>query len=335
MDIKEKWEAVISSDKKYDGLFFYGVKSTGIYCKPSCRSKKPNPENIRYFISRDEAESAGFHPCKRCRPDLLSYDPASEAAEKAKNLIDRYFTDSPALQQKLNSIGMSRKHLTRVFEERYDMSLKQYMNRIRFLQAKELLAQGKNITDVAFATGMESSASFSTFFRKQGGMSPSEYVERRIAEHPYCFCNTPVGTVRISEGEKGIMGIRFANDEAAYGASKNSGFYLADAQRQIEEYFSKKRTRFDIPLDLHGSEFQYAVWNELQTIPYGEVRTYQEIASLIGNPKAARAVGMANNRNPVLIMIPCHRVVGKNNRLVGYAGGIERKEFLLKMEAGK
>lgn len=149
-------------------------------------------------------------------------------------------------------------------------------------------------------------------------------------ERAWCLCQTPIGTVRITESEKGITGLRFCDGTEE--ASEVGGIYLGEACRQLREYFSKKRRSFDVPLDLRGSEFQLRVWNELQGIPCGETRSYQDIAVSIGNPNAARAVGLANNRNPILIMIPCHRVVGKNKKPVGYAGGIERKEYLLALE---
>lgn len=149
-------------------------------------------------------------------------------------------------------------------------------------------------------------------------------------ERAWCLCQTPIGTVRITESEKGITSLSFC--EGTEETPEVGGNYLGEACRQLREYFSKKRRSFDVPLDLSGSEFQIRVWNELQGIPCGETRSYQDIAVSIGNPKAARAVGLANNRNPILIMIPCHRVVGKNKKLVGYAGGVERKEYLLALE---
>lgn len=332
MDINEKWAAITSSDPSCDGKFFYGVKSTGIYCRPSCKSKNPVRQNVLFFNSREEAELAGFRPCKRCRPDLPSYDPAAETAESAKILIDRAFADRVTLQGELNSLGVSRRRLAGLFEKRYAMSPEQYLNQVRFSHAKGMLAEGKRITDVAFAVGLETPSAFAVFFKKQAGISPSEYMARQAAEAPYCFCQTPIGTARISEDESGIAGIRFVDWEPSLETAPANGIYLEDAAKQFQEYFAKKRRAFDVPLSLHGSEFQRTVWRQIQMIPYGETRSYQDIALCIGNPKAARAVGMANNRNPVLIMVPCHRVVGKGNRIVGYAGGIERKQFLLDLE---
>ncbi|MBD5153300.1 MAG: methylated-DNA--[protein]-cysteine S-methyltransferase [Oscillibacter sp.] len=179
---------------------------------------------------------------------------------------------------------------------------------------------------------MESSASFSTFFKKLGGITPSEYAAQRASERPCCFCETPLGLIRIAEDERGISLLKFTDSVPDPMRAGQKGLYLADAEKQILEYFAGKRRTFDIPLSIRGSEFQETVWNALRTIPYGETRSYQQVAQMIGNGKASRAVGMANNRNPILIMIPCHRVVGKDGKLVGYAGGIERKERLLELE---
>ena len=149
-------------------------------------------------------------------------------------------------------------------------------------------------------------------------------------ERAFCYLETPIGTLRIAESEKGILSLRF--DDPVQTPPTMRGLYLDDACRQLSEYFSKKRRSFELPLDLRGSQFQKRVWSELQRIPYGQTRSYGEIAENVGNPKAARAVGLANNRNPILIIIPWHRVVCKDKKPVGYAGGIERKKYLLELE---
>ncbi|MDD2971537.1 MAG: methylated-DNA--[protein]-cysteine S-methyltransferase [Lachnospiraceae bacterium] len=157
----------------------------------------------------------------------------------------------------------------------------------------------------------------------------------RILERPYCFCETPLGLIRIEEDQYGITSLRFADGKTEKDLMDGKGIYLADAKAQISEYFAQKRKAFDIPLSMRGSEFQKSVWSALRDIPYGETRCYQQIAERIENRKACRAVGMANNRNPILIMIPCHRVVGKDGKLVGYAAGIDRKQYLLEMETAQ
>ena len=159
-------------------------------------------------------------------------------------------------------------------------------------------------------------------------------MEEGFEDIASCLMETPVGNLRVSASDKGIVEIAFTDEEVtAFYASENK--HLAEACKQLQEYFAKERTSFDLPLDVEGTDYQVSVWNELQKIPYGEVRTYQDIATALGNPKAVRAVGMANNRNPICIVVPCHRVVGKNNKLTGYAAGIDKKEYLLNLESGK
>ncbi|MBR6636372.1 MAG: methylated-DNA--[Phascolarctobacterium sp.] len=159
-------------------------------------------------------------------------------------------------------------------------------------------------------------------------------MEEGFEDIASCLMETPVGNLRISASDKGIVEIAFTDEEVtAFYASENK--HLAEACKQLQEYFAKERISFDLPLDVEGTDYQVSVWNELQKIPYGEVRTYQDIATALGNPKAVRAVGMANNRNPICIVVPCHRVVGKNNKLTGYAAGVGKKEFLLNLESGK
>lgn len=332
MNDSERWNAVITNDRSYDGKFFYGVRSTGIFCRPSCASKPPRAKNVLFFNSREEAERAGFRPCKRCRPDLISYDPMAQLADEAKGIIEGSFADRRELKAKLSALGIARSHLIEVFEKSFGLSPEQYAAQIRLQRGKELLDAGTRVTDVAFAVGMESSAAFTTFFKKHTGISPTEYVLRRTSERPYCFCETPLGLIRIEENRNGITSLQFTDNKPETTLVGRDSIYLADAKTQILEYFSGNRKSFDVPLSMIGSEFQKNVWGVLRDIPYGETRSYQQIAGAIGNRKAARAVGMANNRNPILIMIPCHRVVGKDGRLAGYAGGIDRKQYLLEME---
>lgn len=256
----------------------------------------------------------------------------TELADTAKAIIDCNFAKRQELKEKLNTLGITRRHLTELFEKRFDMSPEQYIAQVRFQRAKELLDAGRRATDVAFAVGMRSSASFTTFFKKQAGITPTEYILQRTSEHPYCFCGTPLGLIRIEENHYGITSLRFADDKTETTLVNGKGVYLADAKVQISEYFTKSRKTFDIPLSITGSEFQKRVWSSVRDIPYGETRSYKQIAEAVGNKDAARAVGMANNRNPILIIVPCHRVVGKDGKLVGYAGGIDRKQYLLKME---
>ena len=333
MNDSERWNAVRTNDKSYDGNFYYGVSSTGVFCRPSCPSKLPNQKNVVFFNNAEEAMEKGFRPCKRCRPDLAKYDPASDLAAETKAVIERCFADRSALQEGLNTLGVTRRHLTEIFEQSYGLSPEQYIAKVRLDRAKIMLEAGSKITDTAFAVGMDSASAFATFFRKHVGVSPSEYAPGQIAEHPCRYVETPAGIIRIEEDAYGISSLFFTDNPGVFTNREFSCLYLDDAEAQLLEYFEGKRRTFDIPLSVSGSDFQKRVWKALQEIPYGETRSYQQIAEAVGNSKAARAVGMANNRNPISIIIPCHRVVGKTGKLVGYAGGIAKKQYLLEMEA--
>ena len=343
----EKWRAILDNDRRCDGQFFYGVRSTGIFCRPSCASRPPRRENVIFFDSAAKAAARGFRPCKRCAPERPDGDPAAALAAEARAVIDRTVIDRAAidraaidpgvsrrdaLRAQLNALGVSRRHLTEVFEQRYGLSPEQYVAQVRFDRAKALLEAGSSVTDVAFAVGMESAAAFSTFFKKQSGCTPSEYAARRAEEQPCRFIDTPLGPMRIREDLRGISALQFADGGTKPAGRGVKGRFLADAEAQLSEYFAGARRAFQLPLSVRGSEFQRRVWDALREIPYGETRSYQAVAAAIGNPRAARAVGLANNRNPVLILIPCHRVIGKAGSPVGYAGGIERKLRLLALE---
>lgn len=261
-----------------------------------------------------------------------SYRPTEDLAEEAKAIIDRSFADRRELQGRLQTLGVTRRHLTELFEKKFDLSLAQYIAQVRMQHAQKLLDAGNRVTDVAFALGMESSAAFTTFFKKQMGVTPSEYALQRALTHPYCLFESPLGWIRMEENPHGITSLALCGQQSR--ASFNGGTQHVSSRCSIalSEYFSRKRTSFDLPLSIKGSAFQKSVWIALRGIPYGETRSYQQVAETIGNKNAARAVGLANNRNPVLIIIPCHRVVGKDGKLVGYAGGIPRKQCLLDLE---
>ena len=219
------------------------------------------------------------------------------------------------------------------FKENFDTMKEQDIANENFQRAKELLDAGRSIENAAREIGMKNKTSFENFFKTHAGITPKEYVLRQASERPFCFCETPLGLIRIEENNYGITSLQFADSKTQNISARGKGIYLASAKAQVSEYFFKRRKTFDIPLSLAGSEFQKKVWSALQSIPYGETRSYKQIAEIVGNKNAARAVGMANNRNPIPIIIPCHRVIGGDGKLVGYGGGIERKEYLLKMES--
>lgn len=327
---EEKWQAVVNNDRNYDGVFYYGVKTTGIVCRPSCPSKVPARKNVVFFDDYASALQAGFRPCKRCRPDLLNYDPAKELAAQLKDTIDTFYGERTRLQEEMNQIGMTRGHLRELFEASYDKSPEEYLAAVRLARAEELLRNGTSITETAMTVGFSSPSAFTTFWKAQTGMTPSQYLQQEKPQETSCLYESPIGLIRIRATEKGICSLKFI-EHADQTAGEKKGL-LEDTCSMLDEYFAGKRQHFEVPLDVEGSVFQKKVWKDLREIPYGSTRSYQQIAESIGREKAARPVGMACNRNPILILIPCHRVVGSNGSLVGYAGGIERKQYLLNLE---
>ena len=341
MTDQEKWEAVVRADENADGAFFYAVRSTGIFCRPSCHSRKPSPENVLFFGRPEDALSAGFRPCKRCRPDLHEYLPNREITEQAKAAIRENLVDTRRVAEALTQLGLTRHRLDQVFRAQEGASPAEYLNRLRMDEAERALrASGRSALDIAQSLGFESPSAFAAFFKKHAGVSPSAFRkgERSLPESgvgtPYTF-ETILGPVTVREDGGRLLSLRFGRaPDAREGAAPDArgSTLLAEVKKQLNEYFSGARTRFDLPLNPQGTPFQRRVWAALTDIPYGGTRTYTQIAEALGVPKGSRAVGNACRQNPLLVLIPCHRVVGSDGALRGYAGGLDRKGRLLEME---
>ena len=345
MGEEKMWQAVKDSDASYDGKLFYGVKTTGICCRPSCPSKLPKRENVVFVQTREEAEEAGFRPCKRCRPDLSDYDPAAELSQKTKELVDRYFDDRVKLSEDRKEMGVSWKHLSEVFKKRYSITPSECLIQVRISAAKRMLQDGYGVLDASLMAGYENLSEFYEHFRRESGMTPARYRELFASNISRSVLPTPIGPLRIIASRETILSVEKAGQEKKDAGKEAeqvpadrilsddaSGELLKRCEQELSEYFAGERKSFDLPLAPEGMDFQKSVWKCLQTIPYGETRTYGELAAMVGKEKASRAVGMANHSNPILILIPCHRVIGADGNLTGYAAGIEAKKFLLELE---
>lgn len=332
---EEKWEAIISNNREVDGKFYYAVKTTGIFCRPSCRSKQPSKENVLIFNTREDAISAGFRPCKRCRPDLDEYDPMTDMAGEIKRIIESSGSNKELLEDNLRSLGVTKQRLSQVFKKHCGKTINEYSNALRLEAAKDKLKNSnEQIIDIAYSLGFESISAFFTFFRKLTDMTPGEYREMGKTSNEgimFSIYDTTLGPVTIGAISSGIRTVKFG-ERVPVGVKQNRTSLSDKAALELNEYLSGRRKQFDVPIIYEGTPFQKQVWNELLNIPYGETRSYKDIAAAIGNPKGVRAVGMANNKNKLMVIIPCHRVIGANGALVGYAGGIELKEKLLKLE---
>lgn len=337
MNQSEKWNAVINNNSQYDGKFFYAVKSTQIFCRPSCISKPPLLKNIDYFKTAEEAQNAGYRPCKRCRPDLFDYQPTIEFADKIKRTIDSHFLDKTSLGNHLKSLGLSRHRMTEIFQNCYSQTPNEYANNLRIDIAKTKLASTNySIIEIASFLGFESLAAFYTFFKKHTKISPKNYQKSQQfptshIEETYFTYDFTIGKISVASDGHRITSIQFT-DTLKNLSQKKSSPITDQAAYQLQEYFQGTRKLFQLPLNPVGTPFQKSVWAALQKIPYGATCSYKHVAESIKNPGASRAVGMANNKNPLLIVTPCHRVVGSDGSLVGYAGSLEIKKQLLELE---
>ncbi len=333
MTEEEKWNAVAHNDSSYDGRFYYAVKSTGVFCRPSCPSRIPNRCGVAYFDTPQQAQDAGYRPCKRCRPDLADHRPGRELAERMKAALEAGFADKAKALRSLRALGISANRAIELFRAAYGVTPGQYVDSLRTKNAADALAQGTPVLDVAQELGFGSLSAFYAFHAKHAGGTPAR--ARRggapaAADSSFSY-DTAIGPVTLCADGGALTRLDFGPPPS--GATLRRSAITDESAQQLREYLAGQRTAFNVPLRPAGTAFQRKVWDALLTIPYGQTRTYGQIAAHIGQPTASRAVGMANNRNPLAIFIPCHRVVGASGDLVGYAGGLEVKRRLLALEA--
>jgi len=341
------YAAVEQNDMHYDGRFVVGVTSTRIYCRPSCRAKTPKRENMRFFRVAAAAEAQGFRACKRCFPQEVS--PADEQARLVQQIckyIDQNLEAALTLNELGEAIGWSPYHLQRTFKQVMGITPRQYTEARRMACFKANLKNGKSVTNAAVTAGY---SSFSRLYSKTDsnmGMTPSVYQQGgEDTVIAFSMADSPVGKLLVAMTERGVCSVMMGEDastllqklgdEFPAAAMVHDDETLAETIKQILAYLDGWQPHLDLPLDIRLTAFQKRVLDELKKIPYGETRTYGEIAQAIGNPKAARAVGQACGANPVPLIIPCHRVIRSDGRIEGYAYGTVRKVQLLDMEKEK
>jgi len=333
-------KAFYDKDSRYDGIFFVAVKTTGIFCKPTCTARKPKEENIEFFPSTHGALLNGYRPCKVCTP--LEY--GSNIPDWLRPLMN-LVNNNPDMRLKdydLRKQGFEPSRVRRWFKKHHGMTFQAYLRTIRISQAFGRIRHGDKVIEAAYDSGYESLSGFTESFKKITGFSPKQSHHSRLIV--ITRIPTPLGPMLAGAFEEGICLFEFADRrmlELQLRRLKN--FFRAELSpgthphfdlltKQIREYFEGERKKFDIPLVLSGTPFQKKVWDILQTIPYGTTRSYQEQAKLIGQPSAVRAVARANGDNKIAVIIPCHRVIGANGKLTGYGGGLWRKRHLLQLE---
>jgi AraC family transcriptional regulator, regulatory protein of adaptative response / methylated-DNA-[protein]-cysteine methyltransferase len=342
------WRAFEARDATFDGVFFTGVKSTGIFCRPTCSARKPKRENVEFFASPDTAMYAGFRACKRCKPMDVNGEKPS-LVEQLVALIERD-PSQRIRERELIELGIDPSTARRQFQRYYGMSFQAFARARRMGAALTLVRnhkhnrRGGNVLEQQLEAGFDSPSGYREAFAKLFGERPSK--ASKVVVMASRWIETPLGPMLVIANDDGIYILDFVNRRGLEreitrlrqrtksvvipGAHK----FLDDAERELNEYYAGKRKIFTLKLAERGTDFQRAVWKELLAIPIGETRSYADIAKRLGQPTAVRAVARANGDNYRGIVIPCHRVIGSDGSLTGYGGGLARKQWLLDHERG-
>jgi AraC family transcriptional regulator, regulatory protein of adaptative response / methylated-DNA-[protein]-cysteine methyltransferase len=342
-DDAARWQAVMKHDRRADGRFVYAVKSTGIYCRPSCASRRPRRDVVRFFDAVEEAERAGFRACRRCHPrEAPALDPWIDKIRRACVYLANV-DGHPSLAILARRVGGSPYHLQRNFKRLVGISPREYAEACRLRKVKARLRRGDDVTGAMFEAGYGSSGRFYERAAPMLGMPPSTYRRGGAGMSiRYTIVPSPLGRLLIGATSHGVcavaMGASNAELETALAREYPAATIAADDTglarwtREVLAHLAGRRPRLDLPLDVQATAFQWQVWEALRAIPYGETRSYSEIARAIGRPGAVRAVARACATNPVALTIPCHRVVAANGAPSGYRWGVSRKETLLASE---
>ncbi|MDR6525783.1 AraC family transcriptional regulator of adaptative response/methylated-DNA-[protein]-cysteine methyltransferase [Chryseobacterium rhizosphaerae] len=342
MEISDQimYEASFNKDSSFEGIFWMAVKTTGIFCRPTCTARKPKFENVEFFSNTKDPILKGYRPCKVCKP-LENPDVTPEHIKKLLQEI----AEDPSLKLKdydLVKRGLEPATVRRWFLKHHGITFHTFQRMSKLNTAFKKLQQGESVTEVAFETGYESLSGFNESFKNIFGVSPKNNRIEKIIDLKRI--ETMLGTMIACADENGICLLEFSDRKAlptelkSISKDLNANIvqgenpHFITLEKELSEYFEGRRTTFTVPLSPVGTSFQKQVWDILQTIPYGTTRSYQDQADILGNPKSVRAVANANGFNKISIIIPCHRVIGSNGQLTGYGGGIWRKQKLLELE---
>lgn len=332
------YQALLERASDHIGVFFVGVKTTGVFCISVCRARKPKRENVLFYPDMKSALAAGFRPCKVCRPTENAHS-APEYIEQALQLV----REQPKIRisdADLRARGLSPERVRRWFLQNHGITFQAFQRMQRVNVAIQELKVGRSATDVAFDSGYGSLSGFGYTYKRVTGTAPTGQREVLLIHRfttplgPMFVCATERGVCLLEFTDRRMLETEFRDLQHALKARIMSGEnrHTRQAEQEIGEYFSGTRQQFDLQLDMPGSDFQQAVWQGLRAIPYGETTHYQMLSQQINRPTAVRAVANANGANRIAIVVPCHRVIGKEGAMTGYGGGIARKEWLIKHE---
>ena len=344
IDEEAYWNAVQTRDARFNSIFVYSVRSTGVYCKPSCPSRRPRREQVEFFASSKDAESGGFRACLRCKPQRTDdYDPQLEMVKRACRLIEDQAEGALSLADLSAQLNISPYHLQRTFKKVMGVTPRGYATAQRMSQFKSRIKEGETVTDAMYNAGYGSSSRLYEKANSELGMTPAVYHRGGAGMLiSYAVVGCALGHLLVARTERGLCSVRLGDDEKELEAVLFAEFPTAEIRRDetalnqsveaLLRYLDGQQASSDLPLDVKATAFQRRVWEELRRIPYGSTNSYSDIARKIGQPTAVRAVARACAANPVALVIPCHRVIREDGSLSGYRWGLERKQKLLAQE---
>jgi len=346
LTIENKYNIILNRDASYENIFVTAVKTTGIFCRPSCPARKPKIENVIFYNDINEAVINGYRPCKVCKP----MERSQRTPDYVRNIL-REIDKNPFIKIKdydLKLKGIEPSAIRRWFKKHYGMTFQAYQRMLRINIAYTKISNGESVTNTAFDLGFESLSGFNSSYINTIGKSPTKLDQKNIIN--IIRLTTPLGPMFACATSEGVCLFEFTNRRMLETEFKDLtnrlnavilpgiNRHLTQLKNEIAEYFKGERKSFSVALDTPGTLFQKKVWEMLKNIPYGETWSYQQQAIKLNNPNAVRAVANANGHNRISIIIPCHRVIGKDGNLTGYGGGLERKKWLLdfeRMSSGK
>lgn len=343
LDIETCWQAVLTRDSAFDGFFFYAVRSTKVFCRPSCPARRPRREQVTFFYQPEVAMQAGFRACQRCQPTKTTDEPQIEVVKRACQYIEANFDEPLPLASLGQHLHLSPYHLQRLFKRVMGITPRQYIEACRLGSLKGQLKDGEGVTNALYGAGYSSSSRLYERVPGQLGMTPVVYRRGGVGmKISYSISDCALGRLLVGATAQGICAVSLGDSDTELEAMLLQEYPAAQVQRDetdltewveaILSYLAGQQPHLKLPLDVRTTAFKWRVWQELQAIPYGSTRTYSQIAEAIGKPKAVRAVANACATNPVALVTPCHRVLHKDGSLSGYRWGIERKRRLLAQE---
>jgi AraC family transcriptional regulator of adaptative response/methylated-DNA-[protein]-cysteine methyltransferase len=340
LTFEQKYEAIGKKSMLYEGVFVTAVTSTGIFCRPSCRARKPKAENVIFYDSPQQAIQHGFRPCKVCLP----MEVGDQTPGYVKEIIQELQQDSflKIKDYQLRQRGIEPAQIRRWFKKHHNMTFHSYQRMLRLNNAFNQIKAGNSVTDTAFGLGFQSLSGFNTGYRNIFGKSPSNSKEKKVIN--IVRFSTKLGPMFACATQQGLCLLEFTNRRmletefqelctrlnAVILPGKNK--YLDQVEAEVTEYFQGERRAFTLPLVTPGTDFQQSVWKLLVQIPYGSTCSYQQLSEKLGNSKAVRAVAGANGHNRISLIIPCHRIIASDGSLTGYGGGLQRKQWLIDFE---